>query len=150
MSHSEIVDEGYRLRVSDLNGESIRVQIVNVSYQGLEQMTPVLHFAGQTRRLHLTQSQSRSLIEITGSATPSNWIGCTVELFPTHVGGVWSIEVVGPGQRRRLVQRLPKVSERVAGWLTALVSIGIGLLIATWYISMNYSAISATLEQLLP
>jgi hypothetical protein len=149
MSLSEVVDGEYRLRVADLGGEPLRVRIVNVSYQGLEEMTPVLHFAGQTRRLHLTQAQCRSLIELTGTATPSGWVGHTVELHPVFLGGVWKIEIDAPG-RRRVRPRLPKVSERIAGWLTATIIVTVALLLAAWYVSTHYAQLAAVWEQISP
>jgi hypothetical protein len=50
MSISPIVDANYRLQAVDLEGMARHVVIANVTYQGVEEMTPVLHFVGQTKR----------------------------------------------------------------------------------------------------
>ncbi|HXF61764.1 MAG TPA: hypothetical protein VNK95_09105, partial [Caldilineaceae bacterium] len=80
MSISYFVDEKYRLQPADLQGWPRRVVIANVTFQGIEEARPVLHFAGQTKRLALSAEQTRQLIALTGSAQFSDWIGRAVVL----------------------------------------------------------------------
>ena len=67
MSLSELVDEGYRLDAADLQGKQNQVVISNVSYQGVEEISYVLHFEGIPKRLTLNHEQWRQLAETTGS-----------------------------------------------------------------------------------
>lgn len=86
MSLSETIDEKYRISVADLGGRAQRLVIANVSYQGVEEMHPVLHFEGLTKRLVLTSSQCYDMIRLTHTAIPSDWIGETIILRPGRSG----------------------------------------------------------------
>ena len=56
---------------ADLGGRPRRVIIANVTYQGIEEMTPVLHFAGQPKRLALTRPMAQQLTAATGTSLPA-------------------------------------------------------------------------------
>ena len=99
MSLSETVDEKYRISVDDLDGHARRLVIANVSYQGVEEMRPVLHFEGLTKRLVLTSNQSHDMIRLTHTAIPSDWIGETVNLRPEHSGDDRIIKIDSPLSR---------------------------------------------------
>jgi hypothetical protein len=80
--------------------------ISNVSYQGLEELNPVLHFEGLFRRMVLSRDHVLSLVQITGSVIFSDWIGSSVVLTP---GG-------GIGEETIQIQPVP---ERKNGWFRA-------------------------------
>lgn len=94
MSISEIVDAEYRLQPADVAGRPCRLVITNVSYQGVEQLAPVLHFEGMTKRLVLSADCVRDLVNLSGTPIFSNWIGITVVLESSRVDGVESIGIV--------------------------------------------------------
>jgi hypothetical protein len=97
MSRALIVDDRYRLRPEDLLGAPLRVSILSVSYQGLEHLTPVLHFANTSAKpLALTPGQRRELIRLTRSSIFSDWIGRTVELRLTMAESKPAIEIAAP------------------------------------------------------
>jgi hypothetical protein len=76
MSISPIVDERYRLRPSDLGRASVQVTVQNVSWQGVEQLHPLLHLREfPQKRLLLNQPQVQSITEIVGSTLAHDWIG---------------------------------------------------------------------------
>jgi hypothetical protein len=82
MSLSEVVDEQYRIGVEDLHGREREWIVANISYQGLEDMVPVLHFEGMTKRLVLDQEQSRQMVALTRTALPEEWIGAHIRVTP--------------------------------------------------------------------
>ena len=90
MSISPLVDADYRLYAADLAGMARQVVIANVTYQGIEEMRPVLHIEGQTKRLVLSPEQVNQLIEITGTALLSRWIGIAI---PSSSGTHTSFEI---------------------------------------------------------
>lgn len=96
MSFSDAIDDKYRIHAADLDSRTHRLVISNISYQGVEEMRPVLHFEGLTKRLVLTQQQSYDMIRLTHSSIPTEWIGETVLLEPVHVGGDAVIEILSP------------------------------------------------------
>ncbi len=96
MSISDAVDEKYRIHTADLGSRAQRLVISNISYQGVEEMRPVLHFEGLTKRLVLTQQQSFDMIRLTRSSIPTDWIGETVILKPVRIASETTIEIHGP------------------------------------------------------
>lgn len=101
MSLSETVDEKYRIGIDDLEGRARRLVIANVSYQGVEEMRPVLHFEGMNKRLVLSASQSTDMIRMTHTAIPSDWIGESVVLRPERSGSHHFIKIDSPSARPR-------------------------------------------------
>jgi hypothetical protein len=76
MSTAPVIDIRYRLRPEDIGRSGIYVTIQNVSWQGVEQLAPLLHlreFPG--KRLLLDPQQQQALIQITGSAETRAWVG---------------------------------------------------------------------------
>ncbi len=86
MSFSDAIDDKYRIHAADLDSRTHRLVISNISYQGVEEMRPVLHFEGLTKRLVLTQQQSFDMIRLTHSSIPTEWIGEAVILSPSVSG----------------------------------------------------------------
>ncbi len=88
MSISPIIDEHYRLRPEDIGRSGIYVTVQNVSWQGVEQLHPLLHLREfPQKRLVLTQQQIQRLIEITGSSLALAWIGQRLVLVATYDDG---------------------------------------------------------------
>lgn len=77
---SRPVEERYRLLPTDLGrtGRSMRIQ--NISYQGVENVRLVLHFAETHKALALDPTQCRDLIRSTGSGKIEEWLDRTVLL----------------------------------------------------------------------
>jgi hypothetical protein len=97
MSRSQIVDERYRLQAADLGGGPVRVLISGVSFQGVEQLVPVLHFRGPVRKqLALNATQRRELIALTHSSLCSDWVGRQVELRPVRSNRQAAITILAP------------------------------------------------------
>src|SRR4051812_25358162 len=125
MSISPIVDAGYRLQAADLEGAARQVVIANVTYQGVEEMTPVLHFIGQSKRLVLSPQQVGEVIEVTGTTLFQQWVGTSIILQPvvskkeSHI----LIQAVNP---KRNAQSMPVyLPPDKRGWYLALTVVAI-------------------------
>jgi len=81
MSISPVIDSRYRLGPRDIGRQDRVVTILNVSWQGLETLTPLLHLREfPTKRLMLEKEQQQELIKITGKLRAEEWIGHTLLL----------------------------------------------------------------------
>ncbi len=81
MSISPVIDTLYRLGPRDIGRGDRVVTIQNVSWQGLETLTPLLHLREfPTKRLVLEKVQQQEIIHITGSPRAEDWIGHTLLL----------------------------------------------------------------------
>ena len=148
MSISPIVDAEYRILPADLEGHTRLVEIANVTYQGVEAMTPVLHFMGQTKRLVMTPEHATQLLEITGSILHEQWIGVTVLLQP-RVTKKESRILIQPVSRKARGQPMPSyVSDDRRGWILALSLVGIFLATSLTIASLNLDTLLSTLQQL--
>jgi hypothetical protein len=78
MSSSAVVDKEYRLTPADFAQGEQALIVTNVSFQGLEEIRPVLHFRGQSKWLVCDPGQCNDLARITKSAVCSDWIGSTL------------------------------------------------------------------------
>lgn len=88
MSISPIIDERYRLHPTDIGRSGVQVTVQNVSWQGVEQLQPLLHLREfPQKRLQLTQPQVRSLTEIVGSTLAQDWIGHRLMLVVQYEAG---------------------------------------------------------------
>ena len=100
MSRSPVVDQQYRLQPYDLHGIAMRAVIQEVTFQGLEEVAPVLHFASEpAKHLVLDNELRRELIAIVQSSLCEDWIGQAVELRPVQQGGKVRIGLVAPGRQ---------------------------------------------------
>lgn len=157
MSISSMVDANYRLTATDLAGAPRRVHIANVTYQGVESMTPVLHFTGQAKRLVLTPQQTGQMIEIGGSAHFGDWIGKSIVLQPRQQEGQqqgqqesqWVIALVHPDQARRATTIPREQSEDRKGWRMSLLVVCGLLAISSSYLLLNYATLVAIAQELL-
>jgi hypothetical protein len=118
MSISEIVDAEYRIHASDLHKKESEWIVSNVSYQGVEDLAPVLHLHGITKRLVLNPLQSRQMMALTRSSIPEEWIGARIRLEVTSVADTATIAITAaemPTRRRqwplfaRLHRPIPKL-----------------------------------------
>lgn len=150
MSLSPLVDERYRLTLADLEGRPRRLRVANVTTQGVEELVPVLHFEGTTKRLVLTPAQSRQLIAITGSAIFANWIGQTLVLQPRRSGGEMQINIQPPdGPIRGHSLPAPRTDDQ-RGWRLTLIVVGLLALASLVAIAFNLSLFDSYLALLLP
>jgi hypothetical protein len=148
MSISPIVDAGYRLHADDLQGIARQVVIANVTFQGVESMTPVLHFVGQSKRLVLTPEQVAQTIEITGTSLFPQWIGIELILQPQKSKSQTSIVIkaVTPKQRG---QPMPVyVHEDKRGWRLALIVVGSLIAASSLYVVLNITSLLAVIQEL--
>jgi hypothetical protein len=148
MSISPIVDANYRLHPADLEGVARRVVIANVTYQGVEEMTPVLHFVGQTKRLVLSPEQVGQIIDITGTPLFPQWIGVPIILQPRNDKNesLILIKAVTPKQRGQPMPTYISADRR--GWYLALSVVGLLLSTSILFAMLNMTTILAALQQL--
>lgn len=131
MSRARVVDQRYRLQAKDLGNTPVVVKICNVSYQGLEQLTPLLHFDGYPGKvLAPDQQQCRDLIRLTHSALCNEWIGHTVLLRPAQQEGATTLMIETPTTPKT---DLPSLTPRATHWgalastLLLLIILGVAL-----------------------
>jgi hypothetical protein len=148
MSISPIVDANYRLQAADLEGMARQVEIANVTYQGVEEMTPVLHFVGQTKRLVLSPEQVTQIIDITGSTLFAQWIGVAIVLQPPKSKSETHI-LIKPVNAKRRAQPMPTyVPDDRRGWYLALSVVAIFLTASILYAALNLTTLLAAVQQL--
>lgn len=150
MSHSQPIDERYRLTHADLAGQPRLLRIANVTTQGLEELVPVLHFDGTTKRLVLTPGQSQHLIAITGSTIFTDWVGKSVVLQPRRTGDDLQIALQPPDGPVRGHAMPPPRTDDERGWRMALVVVGLVALASLAYVAFNLSLFDSYLAPLLP
>lgn len=150
MAPSPQIDERYRLTIADLEGHPRWLRVANVTTQGVEELVPVLHFEGTTKRLVLTPSQSQQVIAITGSTIFSEWVGQTLVLQPRRSGGVTQISIQPPdGPVRGHAMPTPRTDDE-RGWRLTLIVVGLIALASLTYVAFNLSLFDGYLAPLLP
>jgi hypothetical protein len=82
VSLSAVVDERYRLTPADLNGRARQVMIKAVTFEGVEQFTPLLHFEGVARPLALDPEQRIDMAAVAHSTLTADWVGVALVLYP--------------------------------------------------------------------
>jgi hypothetical protein len=148
MSISPIVDANYRLLPADLEGKPRQVVISNVTYQGIEEMSPVLHFVGQTKRLVLSAEQANRVIEIAGTPLFPQWIGTSLVLLPSTSKGESRILIEAPDKKPRASVMPHYVSEEQRGWYFAFVVVGFLLSLSMIYVAFNFAPLLAAFQEL--
>jgi hypothetical protein len=148
MSTSPIVDANYRLQPADLEGAARQVVIANVSFQGLEAMTPVLHFAGQSKRLVLSPEQVREMVEITGTTLFPQWIGVPVVLKPETVQKQTTIHLKAATSNLRVRPMPVAITDDKRGWRLAFIVVASLLFLSTLYALLNASMLLPIIQQL--
>lgn len=117
MSRAEVVDSTYRLHPEDLHGESHTLTISAISFQGLEEIQPVAHFAETRKRLLLTQDHCRTLILLTGSSLAHDWVGYAIRLTLDPSSAEPAIVILPPPDR--FSHPLARLRQRFARWWAA-------------------------------
>ena len=90
---ARIVNERYRLHAADLHGRAVHAHIVNVSFQGVEELQVVLHVSGFLKPLVLTSAQRQALLQLMHGRVLEQWIAQPITLRPRRVDGVDTIEI---------------------------------------------------------
>jgi hypothetical protein len=102
------------------------VVIRAISFQGLEELTPVLHFDGlPSKHLALTSAQRQELIQLMRSSLCSDWVGQPVELRPGQIDEGATVVLAAPTAPRVLQERVAHLREQSrsigSSWWMALV-----------------------------
>ena len=100
MSFSATIDYRYRLIAADLGGRSRSVIVTRVSYQGVENLQPMLHFESIGKPLALDPSQRLVVSQLARSTAVSDWVGLMMELHPVEYEGRSWIEITPIGGKR--------------------------------------------------
>ena len=114
MSFSATVDYRYRLIAADLGGRTRSVIVTRVSYQGVENLQPMLHFEGIGKPLALDPAQRLIVSQIARSTAVSDWVGLMMELHPVEYEGRAWIEITPIGGKRQRTQTSNDPSPTVA------------------------------------
>jgi hypothetical protein len=136
MAKSEIVDAKYRVHADDLNGQRHEWVIANVTYEGLEELSPVLHIEGLTKRFVLDQEQSHQMMSLTHSFIPDDWVGARIWVAPTVTAEDEKILITSADMPER--SRWPRLGSASIGpaplsvWLTLLIIVITLALIFAW------------------
>jgi hypothetical protein len=102
-SLSPIIDERYRLKPTDIGYATLRVTIKNVSLQGVEHLSPVLHLGEfPNKRLVIDSTQCQVLIRLTGSPLFVDWIGQEIDLKTNMHEGQTDITISAPQTENNL------------------------------------------------
>jgi hypothetical protein len=131
-----------------LQGTARLVEIANITYQGVEEMTPVMHFAGQTKRLVMSPQQVQEMLEITGTILYPHWIGTRILLQPKSSGDHTSISISAPSATRRGQPMPAFVSEDRRGWYLALSVVGILMAASVAFALLNLETVIASVQLL--
>jgi hypothetical protein len=145
MSISDHGDHARRLVADDLKGQPRLVTIVNVTLHGLENMTPVLHFTGQSKRLALTADQARQMVAATGTGIFQEWIGATVVLVPEPRRQPTMVRISPPDVHRRVRGLPPHRADDQKGWRFALLVVGTIAAASTVYLLAQVGLFSSLL-----
>lgn len=148
MSISPVVDAEYRIHPADLQGSTRHVVVTNVTYQGVEAMTPVLHFAGQTKRLVMTPEHVSQMVEITGSILHEQWLGCHLLLQPRVAKRESSILIKAVTRNARGKPMPHFLSDDRRGWIMALSVVGILFVFSIVVAMLNSDVLLASWQQL--
>ena len=92
----DIVKASYRLKPPELHHRHTRALIRSVGMQGLETLTPLVHFDGILKPLLLHPDDVALLQEYTGSSLFANWEGREVVVEKLMLDGVESIRLRRP------------------------------------------------------
>ncbi len=123
--------------------------IANVTYQGIEEMTPVLHFAGQPKRLALTRPMAQQLTAATGTSLRAAWMGREILLQPQMGPEGPTIEIL-PAQGSRASTTIPpRLGPDEHGWRTALAIVLVVAIAGAVYTYVFLPQLQANLAELL-
>ena len=137
--HNTVYD-AYRLHPRDLDEPRTTV-IRRVTYEGVEELRPVLYFESVSKPLVLSGEQARALTRWTGEGLCERWVGHGVTLSAATDGVLLDQASAEPRQRERTrpSRSLPQVlatlfrgggtgDVRPTGWTAWLLLLILGLL----------------------
>jgi hypothetical protein len=160
MSLSDVIDRQYRLLPNDLAGKPRKVIVRGVTVEGVEFVTPLIHFEGLGRPLALDANQRIEMARIARSTILADWVGAALVLQPVRDKGQERIRLQGLDEAGMLAvsnsQALPPATSspvqsvgrrlmRLLG-MAAVVTL---LLAAVWYFE-NRANLDAILDVLMP
>ncbi len=133
VSISDAIDIRYRLQPQDLGGQARSVLVRNVTLEGIEHLTPLVHFEGLARPLALDLEQRMQIAEIAHSHLMVDWIGVPLILRPERQGAFETIQLVAAQQERTRPLALtsagwvrePQLRRRVTQILLILLLLGV-------------------------
>jgi hypothetical protein len=150
-----VVDQRYRLQADDLHGATLHVVINAITFQGLEDLVPVLHFAdAPAKHLVLDEDLRRELIAMTQSSLFHDWIGRTVELRPVRQDGDVRIRLIAAGRPGILdahvlrLRRWSRQQMRAYGQILLLIAALILLLAAVSFVENSERLLQTVLDYL--
>ena len=146
------IQKRYRLQPEDLAGERVEATITNVSIEGLESLTPVLHFDRFEKPMLLDPGHANDLARITQSAVMEEWIGRSVSIAPIETAEGARLGLFSPTQRTldQPLSRPPHVDSRLRQWRTVLYALLIGLILLFVFLFENAGNSLEWLQSLLP
>jgi hypothetical protein len=141
MSLSPLVDEHYSLKPTDVGRATFRVTIKNVSLQGVEELSPVLHLNEfPNKRLVIDRIQCQALIRLTGSPLFTGWIGQQIDLTTVTNAGRTAIVIGAPQPENWLWNRASAPANdgvRSQWWTSLLLFIILVLIFSAVYVLDN-------------
>ena len=159
MSQSEVIDRQYRLLPNDLAGKPRKVIVRGVTVEGVEFVTPLIHFEGVGRPLALDAAQRIEMARIARSTILADWVGASLVLQPVRDKGQERIRLRTLEDAGRLEVRESSVpfegappSRSVTQHLLRLmrVALVVSLLLAIAWLVENSANLDTLLDVLMP
>lgn len=125
----------YRLQPDDLPGGRWEGRIHSINTQGVEALTSLLFIEGLAKPLALHGDDVETLVRMTGSPFPGDWIGGKVEVRAVRIAGERVLRLYAPGAVAPPVDlpAPPRPKRRRRPWLVlAIVLLLVVLAAAGW------------------
>lgn len=159
MSLSDVIDRRYRLLPADLAGKARQVIVRGVTVEGVEYVTPLIHFEGVGRPLALDARQRIEMSRIARSTILADWVGASLVLQPVRDHGQDRIRLYALEEAGRRVTASSAADgfaltpRSGSGWrvlvriLTVLLIVAL-LLATVWFVESgaNFDALLDVLE----
>lgn len=149
---ANVIRTRYRLQPADLDGQRVEATITNVTIEGLESLTPVLHFDQIGKPMLLTPGDADELARITQTAVLQEWIGQTVSIAPVETADGSRLAIYSPAQRSlpQPISRPAHVEPRLRQWRTILFVLLILLIFLLVFLLENAGDSMEWMQSLLP
>lgn len=133
---ARVVETRYRLQPGDLPAAGLQATVKQVTRQGVEQVTPVLHLDGAPRPLLLDDENVRRMSALAGSPLHEDWLGVALTLVAASEEGEQVIRIYGAGASPAPARplRAPRGQWRAALLLLLLLGLAFGAvyLVENW------------------
>jgi len=154
MSLSDVIDRQYRLLPADLAGKPRKVIVRGVTVEGVEYVTPLIHFEGVGRPLALDAAQRIEMAHIARSTILADWVGAAVVLQPVRTNGQERIRLQALEDAGRLVVNdltapFESPSPERSPWRHLVRLLGVILVVALLLVAVWLVENSANLDTLL-